>query len=92
MKQESTRQNINMEMTKDYFQEKYNCNSSLIFYYFKNSKKKNIQQIDNIIQERQILKLKTQNIITDKTRNDIIFQQYHKSLSVCNKSFQNNGR
>ena len=58
-------------MTKDYFQEKYNCNSSLIFYYFKKFKNKNIQQIDNIIQERQLLKEKTQNIMTDKTGNDI---------------------
>lgn len=58
-------------MKKEQFQEKYNCNNSLIYHYKRKFQNKNIQQIDNIIQERQILKLKTQNIMTDKTGNDI---------------------
>ena len=58
-------------MKKEQFQEKYNCNNSLIYHYKRKFQNKNIQQIDNIIQERQLLKEKTQNIMVDKTGNDI---------------------
>uniref|UniRef100_UPI004048575F hypothetical protein n=1 Tax=Aliarcobacter sp. TaxID=2321116 RepID=UPI004048575F len=58
-------------MTKEQFKEKYNCNSSLIYHYFRKFKCKNIQQIDNIIQERHKIRLQTQNIMIDKTGNHI---------------------
>lgn len=58
-------------MKKEQFQEKYNCNNSLIYHYKRKFQNKNILQIDNIIQERQLLKEKTQNIMIDKTGNDI---------------------
>ena len=77
-------------MTHQQFTEKYNSNSSLIYYYKRELKIQNVQQIDNIIQERQNLRLKVQDIMIDKTGNDIkeFFNTTTRAYQFVNKLFQ----
>ncbi len=84
-------------MTKEQFIKKYNCDISLIYYYRNkfpqvqiSKHETNFLQLDNIIQERQRIRIQTQNILLDKTGNDIkeFFNNTTRAYQVANTIYQ----
>lgn len=84
-------------MNKEQFVKKYDCDISLIYYYrnkFPQTKiskhETNFLQIDNIIQERQKIRLQAQNIMLDKTGNNIkeFFNSKTRAYQVADSIFQ----
>lgn len=88
---------VNRCMTQEQFIKKYSCDNSLVYYYrnkfpqIKISKKQiNFQQLDNIIQTRLYLRNKVQNILSDKTGNDIkeFFNNKTAAYGFVNRLFR----
>lgn len=84
-------------MKKEQFIKKYNCDISLIYYYRNkfpqiqiSKHETNFLQLDNIIQERQRIRIQTQNILLDKTGNDIkeFFNNTTRAYQVANTIYQ----
>lgn len=84
-------------MKKEQFIKKYNCDISLIYYYRNkfpqvqiSKHETNFAQLDNIIQERQKIRIQTQNILLDKTGNDIkeFFNNTTRAYQVVNTIYQ----